>query len=190
MMAGKKSPLLLILCLGWTRQRLYQYDLNGEMFWLDEFEALSEQAPEGARFAVLQGDETAFTDILDTGNIKENGYIGDSDIVSLLDNCLNIFDDSSANRNKVVIATASKVPDARALDDKINELRGYGVIPFVFVLNSNTDEALGNIENVYQCVNDSELRVNISDLYLSFTEFHNGQSATLNTSYIKFAERL
>lgn len=148
---------------------MYKYDYNGDMAWLDEFKALEEQVPEGTRFATVSDE--GFTQNIDIDGLKEKGYSGASDIISLLDSCMNTFDDSSADRNKIVIATASNISDSSALQNKMDEMMGYGVIPFVFVLNSEQNEQLDSIESIYQCANDLELRIAISDLYLSFAEF-------------------
>lgn len=163
---------------------MYQYDINGEMLWLDEFEALQEQVPKGTRFTILPQEESAFTDTLDINTLREYGYSITSDIISTLDSCINTFDDDTSSRNKVVIATASKVTDTQALANKMDELRNYGVIPFVFVLNSEPDGLPDNIENVYQCANDLELRLAISDLYLAFAEFHSASMYTSKTALI------
>ena len=53
-----------------------------------------------------------------------------------------MFDEESSNRNKVVLVTTHKVDDISALKDKMDELSDYGIIPFVFVLNTDTNNAL------------------------------------------------
>lgn len=150
---------------------MYKYDYNGDMTWLDEFKALEEQVPEGTRFAAALDE--GFTQNIDIDGLKEKGYSGSGDIISMLDSCINTFDDSSADRNKIVIATASNISDSSALQNKMDEMIDYGVIPFVFVLNSEPNEQLDNIENVSVCESDLNLRLSISDLYLSFGEFNN-----------------
>ena len=88
---------------------MYGFDYNGDMLWLDNFRALSEQTPDGTRFAVVTGEASEFTYDLDTAinTAVDNGYSGESNIVSLLDSCLNTF--NSVNRNNIVIATTAKV---------------------------------------------------------------------------------
>ena len=49
----------------------------------------------------------------------------------------------------------------------MDELSDYGIIPFVFVLNADTNNAL-NMDGIYQCPTDLDLRLSISDLYLAF----------------------
>lgn len=61
--------------------------------------------------------------------------------------------------------------------DKLDELRDYGVVPFVFILNAEQDDSLDEIDGVYWCASDLELRLKISDLYLSFAEFGNAKVA-------------
>ena len=78
-----------------------------------------------------------------------------------------VFDEESSNRNKVVLVTTHKVDDISALKDKMDELSDYGIIPFVFVLNADTNNAL-NMDGIYQCPTDLDLRLSISDLYLAF----------------------
>lgn len=52
-------------------------------------------------------------------------------------------------------------------------------MPFVFVLNISTDNDL-DIDGVYQCATDLDLRLALSDLYLAFSEF-NMAAATIQT---------
>lgn len=157
---------------------MYGFDYNGDMLWLDNFRALSEQTPDGTRFAVVTGEASEFTYDLDTAinTAVDNGYSGESNIVSLLDSCLNTF--NSVNRNNIVIATTAKVDDKEALMEKMDELRDYGVIPFVFVLNTDENENY-NYNGVYICNSKLVLRLTISELYLSFFEFR----TSVNTLY-------
>lgn len=69
--------------------------------------------------------------------------------------------------------------DAGELEETLGMLRGYGVMPFVFVLNISTDNDL-DIDGVYQCATDLDLRLALSDLYLAFSEF-NMAAATIQT---------
>lgn len=154
---------------------MYGFDYNGEMAWLDDFKALSEQDPEGTRFAVVTNEAGVFTTDLNT-EIEERAlltYSGDSDIIALLDNCLNTFDEASADRNKVVIATAANISDVSELESKIEELQSYGVIPFVFVMN---EEVTSELENIYDCCSALKLRIAISELYYSLVEFKNAET--------------
>ena len=152
---------------------MYDFDYNGEMSWLENFEALSEQVPEGTRFSVVTDEAGEFVADLNT-EIESNKnltYSGESDIITLLDNCADTFDDASEDRNKVVIAATANVADEAELADKIEELRDDGVIPFVFVLNSDIEDNKYDSENVYICESELDLRLSISDLYLSLEEF-------------------
>ena len=152
---------------------MYGFDYNGEMAWKDDFAALQEQAPAETRFSVVTGETGEFgTDLSSMISTLPVAYSGSSDIVSLLENSADTFDDEADDRNKVVIATTAEVSDSVALENEMNELRSEGIVPFVFVLDDETITAIED-NNVYSCVNDLELRIAISDIYLSFTEFSN-----------------
>ena len=151
---------------------MYEYDINGDKQWMDSFKAISEQAPDNTRYSVLTTDEDSFTDDLDLSisAVQERQYNGTDNVISLLDDSMNIFDETSDKRNKVVIVTTHDVSDVSLLEDKLKELKENSIIPFIFVLNTNTDILL-NIDGVYQCATDFDLRLALADLYLSFSEF-------------------
>lgn len=151
---------------------MYEYDINGDKQWMDSFKAISEQAPDNTRYSVLTTDEDSFTDDLDLSisAVQERQYNGTDNVISLLDDSMNIFDETSDKRNKVVIVTTHNVSDVSLLEDKLKELKENSIIPFIFVLNTNTDISL-NIDGVYQCATDFDLRLALADLYLSFSEF-------------------
>ena len=96
-----------------------------------------------------------------------------------------VFDEESSNRNKVVLVTTHKVDDISALKDKMDELSDYGIIPFVFVLNADTNNAL-NMDGIYQCPTDLDLRLSISDLYLAFCEFNMTEAAQTYANTIDY----
>ena len=96
-----------------------------------------------------------------------------------------MFDEESSNRNKVVLVTTHKVDDISALKDKMDELSDYGIIPFVFVLNTDTNNAL-NMDGIYQCPTDLDLRLSISDLYLAFCEFNMTEAAQTYANTIDY----
>ncbi len=148
---------------------MYEYDINGDKRWIDSFKSISEQVPEDTRYAVLSSNSEGFTDDLDKAisDVQEKEYTGTNDIISILDRTISVFDEESSNRNKVVLVTTHKVDDISALKDKMDELSDYGIIPFVFVLNADTNNAL-NMDGIYQCPTDLDLRLSISDLYLAF----------------------
>ena len=152
---------------------MYEYDINGDKLWLDSFEAIEEQAPDNTRYAVLSSNTDGFTSDLETAinEVQNEDYTGTNDVTSMLDESLNIFDETSIDRNKVVIIAAHEVSDAGELEETLGMLRGYGVMPFVFVLNISTDNDL-DIDGVYQCATDLDLRLALSDLYLAFSEFN------------------
>ena len=160
---------------------MYEYDINGDKLWLDSFEAIEEQAPDNTRYAVLSSNTDGFTSDLETAinEVQNEDYTGTNDVTSMLDESLNIFDETSIDRNKVVIIAAHEVSDAGELEETLGMLRGYGVMPFVFVLNISTDNDL-DIDGVYQCATDLDLRLALSDLYLAFSEF-NMAAATIQT---------
>ena len=160
---------------------MYEYDINGDKLWLDSFEAIEEQAPDNTRYAVLSSNTDGFTSDLETAinEVQNEDYTGTNDVTSMLDESLNIFDETSIDRNKVVIIAAHEVSDAGELEETFGMLRGYGVMPFVFVLNISTDNDL-DIDGVYQCATDLDLRLALSDLYLAFSEF-NMAAATIQT---------
>lgn len=86
---------------------MYEYDINGDKQWMDSFKAISEQAPDNTRYSVLTTDEDSFTDDLDLSisAVQERQYNGTDNVISLLDDSMNIFDETSDKRNKVVIVT-------------------------------------------------------------------------------------
>ena len=159
---------------------MYDFDVNGDKEWLEDFKAISEQAPDNTRYAVVSSGTEGFTYDLEASidDVESDNYTGGCDVVAMLDDSVAAFDDDSDNRNKVVIATTQTVEDADELEDKLDELRNDDVIPFVFVLNEETDNSL-DIDGVYQCATDLELRLAVSDLYLSFAEY---DEAVLNSS--------
>jgi hypothetical protein len=160
-----------------------EYDINGDKLWMDDFKSISEQAPEGTRYAVIPSNVAGFSDELNTAisDVQAKEYMGKDEIVSILDNSIKTFDETSSDRNKVVIATAHNVSNASLLDDKLEELRDYEIIPFVFVLNTKADKAL-DIDGVYQCATDLDLRLALSDLYLAFAEFSNAKADLITYS--------
>ena len=121
---------------------MYEYDINGDKRWIDSFKSISEQVPEDTRYAVLSSNSEGFTDDLDKAisDVQEKEYTGTNDIISILDRTISVFDEESSNRNKVVLVTTHKVDDISALKDKMDELSDYGIIPFVFVLNTDTNK--------------------------------------------------
>ncbi len=151
---------------------MYEYDVNAEKLWIDNFKAISEQAPDNTRYAILSSDTDGFTYDLETAitKVQSSNYSGENDVITTLDESVDIFDDDSESRNKIVIVTTHEVVDISALSNKIEELKEQGIIPFIFILNVETSGDL-DINGVYQCTTDLELRVTISDLYLAFKEF-------------------
>ena len=166
---------------------MYEYDINGDKQWIDSFKSISEQAPEDTRYAVLSSNSEGFTDDLDKAisEVQEKEYTGTNDIISILDRTISVFDEESSNRNKVVLVTTHKVDDISALKDKMDELSDYGIIPFVFVLNTDTNNAL-NMDGIYQCPTDLDLRLSISDLYLAFCEFNMTEAAQTYANTIDY----
>ena len=69
---------------------------------MDSFKAISEQAPDNTRYSVLTTDEDSFTDDLDLSisAVQERQYNGTDNVISLLDDSMNIFDETSDKRNK------------------------------------------------------------------------------------------
>ena len=104
---------------------MYEYDINGDKQWMDSFKAISEQAPDNTRYSVLTTDEDSFTDDLDLSisAVQERQYNGTDNVISLLDDSMNIFDETSDKRNKVVIVTTHDVSDVSLLEDKLKELK-------------------------------------------------------------------
>ena len=166
---------------------MYEYDINGDKRWIDSFKSISEQVPEDTRYAVLSSNSEGFTDDLDKAisDVQEKEYTGTNDIISILDRTISVFDEESSNRNKVVLVTTHKVDDISALKDKMDELSDYGIIPFVFVLNADTNNAL-NMDGIYQCPTDLDLRLSISDLYLAFCEFNMTEAAQTYANTIDY----
>lgn len=169
--SGITSDFDMVLCFDMSSD-MYKYDRNSEFSWIDEFEALEEQAPEGTRFAVLNV-ENSFSGSMNTNSLKETGYGGSVDAGSVMDKCMNSFDNEQPGRNKIAVITLSKAPEIQDMRDKINEMINYGIIPFVFVLDTESDESVDDIENVYTCKTDLELRLALSELYLALGEFGN-----------------
>ncbi|MDO5397946.1 MAG: S-layer homology domain-containing protein, partial [bacterium] len=167
---------------------MYGFDYNGEMEWKDDFTALQEQAPAGTRFSLVTGETGEFgTDLNSMISALPDTYSGSTDIVTLLENCADTFDDESDDRNKVVIATTAEVGDSAVLENEMDELRGEGIIPFVFILNA--DESIGeNDYGVNMCTSNLSLRLAISDLYLSFAEFRMPGAQTLSDTVETDAE--
>lgn len=162
---------------------MYDFDVNGDKEWLEDFKAIAEQAPNNTRYAVVSDGTEGFTYDLEASieDVQSDSYTGESDIITILDDSAEEFDDDSDNRNKVVIATTQMVDDADELENKLDELRDDDIIPFVFVLNEETDDSL-DIDRVYQCTNDLELRLAVSDLYLSFEEYKRADSNLYNST--------
>ncbi len=162
------------------------FDYNEDMSWTEGFAALQEQVPDGTRFSVVTDEpgsfETGLNDIL---ALMPDVYSESPDIITLLENCKGTFDEESNGRNKIIIAAAAKAEDVSELSDSMEELRADGVIPFIFILNPTVNEELKDIDGVYQCENELQLRTSISELYLSFAEFDNAMllsdAVTLNT---------
>lgn len=168
---------------------MYGFDYNGEMTWKDDFAALQEQAPAGTRFSVTTGEMGEFgTNLSSMIDALPTIYSGSSDIVTLLKNCADTFDGESDDRTKVVIATVAEVSDISALENEMGELRNEGIIPFVFVLNSNISNDPDNIDGMYRCRSNLELRLAVSDLYLSFAEFGILGVQTLSDTAEAYAE--
>lgn len=165
---------------------MYGFDYNGEKIWLDNFKALSEQVPSGTRFAVVTDEKSEFTNDLDEeiDAAKQMDYCGTSDAINLLENCEYIFDSLSNDRNKVIIAVTTNVSNTVELEKKLNSLSEEGILAFVFVVDMSYE---GDIENVYPCKTGLDLRLGISDLYLSFAEYSiaslNEVESENNTNY-------
>ena len=151
---------------------MYGFDYNGEMAWKDDFAVMQEQAPAGTRFSVVTGETGEFGADLNSmiGTLPAT-YSGSTDILTLLENCADTFDNESDDRNKVVIATIAEVSDSTALENEMDELRSEGIVPFVFVLNTENNNTIDDIDGIYRCMSSLELRLAVSDLYLSFAEF-------------------
>lgn len=156
---------------------MYEYDINGDKKWMDSFKAISEQAPDNTRYSVLSTAEDKFTNDLESkiNEVQNKDYESTNNVISMLDESLNRFDNNSSNRNKVVIIATHNVTDSDELAEKLDMLRDYSIIPFVYVLNENTNNNL-DIEGVYQCITDLDLRLALSDLYLSLAEFRNAET--------------
>lgn len=156
---------------------MYEYDINGDKKWMDSFKAISEQAPDNTRYSVLSTAEDKFTNDLESkiNEVQNKDYESTNNVISMLDESLNRFDNNSSNRNKVVIIATHNVTDSDELAEKLDMLRDYSIIPFVYVLNENTNINL-DIEGVYQCITDLDLRLALSDLYLSLAEFRNAET--------------
>ena len=84
---------------------MYEYDINGDKLWLDSFEAIEEQAPDNTRYAVLSSNTDGFTSDLETAinEVQNEDYTGTNDVTSMLDESLNIFDETSIDRNKGIV---------------------------------------------------------------------------------------
>ena len=153
---------------------MYGFDYNGEMTWIDSFTALEEQMPEGTRFSIVEDCPGEFEDNLTLVREKlSNTYESGSNINDLIQNCLNTFDSNSYEKNKIIIAVTPKISEVADIKMGINMAFDEGVIPFIFVLNTDESDELNEVENVSCCRNELELRLALSDLYLSFSEFMN-----------------
>ena len=165
---------------------MYDFDYNGDKEWIEAFQLLSEQVPEGTRFSVVTEQAGKLNENLDSiiGMLPDT-YSGNTDIIKLLDNCANTFDDKSNKKNKLVIAVTAESIDSDDLVEEMDKLRSKGIIPFVFVLNDAAYES--DTENTYVCANELELRIEMSDLYLALAEFKTATSpnAVINTTDYK-----
>ena len=165
---------------------MYDFDYNGDKEWIEAFQLLSEQVPEGTRFSVVTEQAGKLNENLDLMiETLPDVYNGNTDIKTLLENCANTFDDESNEKNKVIIAATAENIDSTELEGEVDKLRSKGIIPFVFVLNDAADES--DTENTYVCANELELRIGMSDLYLALAEFKTATSpnAVINTTDYK-----
>ena len=153
---------------------MYGFDYNGEMAWIDSFKMLEEQMPEGTRFSIVEDCPGEFENNLTLMYDElSNTYESGSNVNALIQNCLNTFDSNSYERNKIIIAVTPRISEVADIKMGINMAFDEGVIPFIFVLNTDESDELNEVDNVYCCRNELELRLALSDLYLSFAEFTN-----------------
>ncbi len=162
---------------------MYDYDFSGEMTWIDSFSKLSEQVPNETRFAVVTDEQADFGELSSSiDNVKNMNYSGTNNVSELFDNCISSFDSASDNRNKLVIATISNVSDVDTFQEEIEGMKEDGIIPFVFVLNPTFNAEVDDLDEVYWCTSDMQLRLAISDLYYALSEYKTASVSLYSTT--------
>ena len=86
-------------------------------------------------------------------------------LLALIENTVQMLDQNNSGSNSAVIFVKG-IEDAEEIETKIAELELNGTAVYVMVLGGGYE---GNNENIINCLNELELRLNVSRLYEAFS---------------------
>ena len=164
---------------------MIEFDAGGAKTWSSVIEGLIDSAPEDTTFDIytslnFRGDILGKT-AAHTGleEVVSDEYGGTETALALVENTVQMLDQNNSGSNSAVIFVKG-IEDAEEVETKIAELEQNGTAVYVMVLGGGYE---GNNENIINCLNELELRLNTSRLYEAFSNvsaIRNGSVALLS----------
>lgn len=157
------------------------FDPSATYEWMEYFSVLPEQSATNTRFAVVTNElsgEFSLDPSADIAAAASLGYIEVGSAQVLLENCVSAFE-STTSATKVILLATADVSNDDLLESAAEQLAENGIYMFVYLLNPYASET--DCEYIYSCLNPLQLRLAISDMYLSLAEYKTASSGSSST---------
>ncbi len=157
------------------------FDPSATYEWMEYFSVLPEQTGTNTRFAVVTNElsgEFSVDPSADIAAAASLGYIEVGSAQVLLENCVSAFE-STTSATKVILLATADVSNVDLLESAAEQLAENGIYMFVYLLNPYAPET--DCEYIYPCSSPLQLRLVLSDMYLSLVEYKTASSGSAST---------